>query len=135
MQRISTSNARWLILLAILLAGCSSSGDAARGEQLYSQTLIGGSAPGCITCHSSLPGEVKVGPSHARVAQRAEEVLQSAEYQGEASSAAGFLRESILRPDAYIEQGFEPGIMYQGYTGVLTAGEVDDLVAYLMTLR
>lgn len=128
-------NPRWLILLPFLLAACSSAGAAGRGEQIYSQPIIGGSAPGCITCHSTSPGEVKVGPSHAQIAQRAEEILRSSAYQGEATSTAEFLRESILRPDAYVEQGFASGIMYQGYAEALSPGEVDDLVAYLMTLR
>ena len=135
MRRSPSFNSRWFILLPLLLAACSSSGDAGRGQQLYNQPIIGGSAPGCITCHSTSPGEVKVGPSHAQIAQHAEEILRSSAYQGEAASAAEFLRESILHPDAYVEQGFASGIMFQGYAEVLSPGEVDDLVAYLMTLR
>jgi hypothetical protein len=56
-------------------------------------------------------------------------------YQAQATTVADLLRESILSPDAYIEQGFEAGLMYQGYADLLGASDVDDLVAYLITLH
>ncbi len=109
--------------------GTSSVGDAAHGEELYSQTVIGSaSAPGCITCHSLEPDVVLVGPSHAGLASRA------GEYQ-EGISAEDYLRTSITEPDAHLVEGFTPGVMYQNYGDDLSARDINDLVAYLLTLN
>ena len=124
-----------LIIAGVLLAGCGAGGDPEAGERLYTSFTIGrADAPGCITCHSLVPGEIKVGPSHAGVARRAAEVIRQADYTGSATTAEGYLRESILEPDAYVEVGFAPGVMYQAYSQTLTEGELEDLVAFLLTL-
>jgi nitric oxide reductase subunit C len=103
-------------------------GDAARGEELYNQTTIGtASAPGCNTCHSREEGVVLVGPSHAGVATRAATYV-------EGQSAEEYLRESIVSPNSHIVDGFVAGVMYQNYGEDLTEQEIDDLVAYLLTL-
>jgi nitric oxide reductase subunit C len=125
-----------LIIAGVLLAGCGAGGDPEAGERLYTSLTIGrADAPGCITCHSLEPGEIKVGPSHAGVARRAAEVIQQSNYTGSATSAEGYLRESILEPDTYVEAGFAPGVMYQAYSETLTEGELADIVAFLLTLE
>jgi cytochrome c2 len=104
-------------------------GNAARGQRLYEQTVIGqASAPGCITCHSMEPGVVLVGPSHAGLAARA------GDYVAELS-AEEYLRQSIIEPDAHIVEGFTPGVMYQNYGTELNEQEIADLVAYMLTLQ
>ncbi len=125
------------LLSAFALAGCgAAAGDPVQGEALYRQETIGErGAPGCTTCHSLEPGEVKVGPSHAGVGARAAERVRSPEYAGEATDAAGYLRESILDPDADVVGGFDPGVMYGKYEEVLRESQVDDLVAFLLTLQ
>ena len=133
-----------VLALVVLLAACGSGGDqaategdggstsvgdAAKGKELYEQTVIGSaSAPGCITCHSLEPDVVLVGPSHAGLANRA------GSYQ-EGVGAEDYLRESITNPDAHLVEGFTPGVMYQNYAEDLSAREINDLVAYLMTLQ
>lgn len=104
-------------------------GDAARGETLYKQTIIGtASAPGCATCHSLEADVVLVGPSHAGVAGRAGSYVAG-------KSAEDYLHESIVTPDAHVVEGFTAGVMYQNYGNELSEQEIADLVAYLMTLR
>jgi len=104
-------------------------GSAARGEELYHQTTIGSaSAPGCVTCHSTDEGVTLVGPSHAGIGTRA-----ATEAPG--MSAADFLEQSIREPDAVVTEGFSPGVMYQNYDTDLTDQQIDDLVAYLLTLK
>ena len=125
-----------LIIAGVLLAGCGAGGDPEAGERLYTSFTIGrADAPGCITCHSLEPGEIKVGPSHAGLARRAAEVIRQSDYTGSATTAEEYLRESILDPNAYVESGFVPGVMYQGYSSTLTEGELTDLVAFLLTLE
>lgn len=126
-----------IMLLGVFLAGCGSgdgegvvgAGDAERGKALYEQTLIGSNAaPGCVTCHSRDAGKVLVGPSHAGIATIAETAVSG-------QSAEEFLRESIVSPDAHVTEGFAAGVMYQNYDRDLSEQEINDLVAYLLTLK
>lgn len=80
------------------------------------------------------------GPSLAGISAEAEQVLASGEYKGEATDVAGFIRESILHPSAYLK----PGDMYSAggtsfmpntYAETLTPEQVDQLVEYLSTLK
>ena len=136
-----TKRSAWLaiaILLAgALLAACgggeksagSSAGDPKRGKELYSQTVIGpNAAPGCATCHSTEPGKVLVGPSHAGIATKATTVVPG-------MTAEEYLKESIINPNAHVTEGFTAGVMYQNYAKDLTEQEINDLVAYLLTLK
>jgi nitric oxide reductase subunit C len=80
------------------------------------------------------------GPSLAGIAQRADSVTAQADYAGSASDAAGYLRESIVSPSAHIVPGtiYSAGgrsFMPDNYDQTLTAEQIDQLVAYLLTLR
>lgn len=97
-------------------------------------------APACNACHSTAPGVNMVGPSLSGVVARAEQVIASPEYAGHATTAEEFIRESILTPNAFIE----PGPMYSAngqsfmpntYQHDLTSEQIDELVAFLMTLK
>jgi cytochrome c2 len=126
-----------IIFFSTLLVACGgkgsgngeASGDPKRGEELYHKTVIGpNAAPGCVTCHSLEPGKTLVGPSHAGVATRAASAVSGV-------SAEDYLRQSIVNPNAHVTEGFTPGVMYQNYGKDLTEQEINDLVAYLMTLK
>ncbi len=114
--------------------GAAQAGDPERGRALFQQPSLNG-APGCAACHSLEPGQVLVGPSLAGIAARAEQTVQSPAYTGQATDAAGYLRESILEPDASVREGFPSGVMFPRFADVLTDQEVDDLVAFLLTLK
>ena len=104
-------------------------GDAANGEALFSQATIGANnAPGCITCHSLEPDVVIVGPSQAGLATRAETRVAG-------MSAADYIHQSIVEPNAHIVEGFAEGLMYQNYATDLTEEQINDLVAYTLTLK
>lgn len=97
------------------------------GEVLFKQATHG-NAPGCLACHSLEAGVTLVGPSLAGVAQR------TIDRQPDQAVAA-YLRESIVNPDGYTVDGYTAGVMYQQYEDALTEDQIDDLVAFMLTLR
>ena len=118
---------------SIVLTACGGGGggasddSAAAGEKLFAQTVIGSQA-GCITCHSLDAGVVIVGPSMAGIATRAGSTVSG-------QSAEDYLRDSILHPDAHLVEGFPAGTMPQVWGDELTSEQVDQLIAYLLTLK
>jgi cytochrome c553 len=123
------------LMLGAVLAGCggqpttrpAAAVDPAAGETLFKQSTID-SAPGCSVCHSTEPNQVDAGPSLAGVASSAGQRVKG-------QTAEAYLRNSILTPNAYVVKGFSPNAMYQNYGKVLTDKQVNDLVAYLLTLE
>ena len=113
-----------LLALTVVLTACGGGGGettdsaAKAGEELFAQTVIGSQA-GCITCHSLDAGVVIVGPSMDGVGNKGED----------------YLKESILDPDAKLVEGFPAGTMPQVWGDELTSEQVDQLVAYLLTLK
>ncbi|WP_313076653.1 cytochrome c [Melaminivora sp.] len=96
--------------------------------------------PACTACHSTAPGVNMAGPSLAGVKGRTEALLASADYKGKAKDVAGYLHESIVEPSAHLV----PGPMYSAdgtsfmpttYGKDLTPEQIDQLVAYLMSLK
>ena len=89
------------------------------GSDLFKTVGCGG----CHTIEGVSPGQV--GPDLTHVGGRAD---------------ADYLRQSILEPDAVIASecpggACPPGVMPQSFGEVLTAGQVDTLVDYLISLQ
>lgn len=113
----------------------ASDAPASRGQEVFHRE-----SPGCFACHSTAPGVAMVGPSMAGIGTRAGETVDSPEYGGSATTAEDYIRESILDPNAHLVPGptFSAGgvsFMPQTAQELLTPEEIDQLVAYLMTLR
>src|SRR5690606_10159088 len=98
-------------------------GDAANGEALFTQAISG--APACSTCHS-LDGSALVGPTLQGYAE-----IAAARVEGE--SAQDYTYTSIVQPAAHVVNGF-PNAMYNQYGQRLSAQQLSDLIAYLLTL-
>lgn len=107
----------------------------ALGEHVFRSAV-----PACAACHSISPGVNMAGPSLAGLAARTEKLLSSSDYKGKAKDLAGYIRESVTEPSAYVV----PGPMYsaQGvsfmpttYAKDLTSKQVDELAAYLSSLK
>jgi nitric oxide reductase subunit C len=104
------------------------------------QSLFRSTPPGCFACHSTAPGVTLVGPSLANVATVAAQRITDPNYHGKATDAESYIRESIADPNAYIVAGptYSAGgrsLMPPGFSTSLTAQQIDDLVAYLKTLK
>jgi nitric oxide reductase subunit C len=130
-----------LFMIAVFLTACGGgaqqaggAGDPASGDKLFHQAKIG-ALPGCATCHSTEPGKVIVGPSLAGIATDAAQTPSEEAYEGTAKDAAGFLRESILNPDVDVPEDFQANVMPKTYQAELTDRQLNDLVAYLLTLK
>ncbi len=95
-------------------------GDAAAGEVLFSGQAA------CSACHALEPDKRLVGPSLAGVAARAAAIRPDA-------TAAAYLLESIVNPDAHVVAGYDAGLMPANFGQRLSAQQLADLVAYLMT--
>lgn len=123
-----------MILFLVPLSACSTPpppagpGDATRGKELFNKTQELAGAPTCSTCHVIEPGAPAiVGPNLNGIHLRAEERVPG-------MSAEEYIRTSILDPYAYIVKGYQSGIMVRTYGEHLSEQQVNDLVAYLMTL-
>ncbi len=101
-------------------------GDPERGRELFFASSIGQST-GCRVCHSIKPGERKVGPSLAGIATRAATRVPG-------MSAEEYIRQSIEDPGAYVVEGF-PNAMLPDIADKLSDQDMDDIIAFLMTLK
>jgi nitric oxide reductase subunit C len=116
-------------------ASAASSDPIELGRVAFSST-----PPGCSACHSIAPGVNIVGPTLAGIAATAAGRVREAAYHGQAKDAAGYIRESILDPNAHVLTGptFSAGgrsLMPSDYGQTLKPEQVDQIVAYLLTLK
>jgi nitric oxide reductase subunit C len=115
-------------------ATAASANPVALGEAVFRR-----SPPGCFGCHSTAAGTVLVGPSLAGIGTRAAAVVADPAYHGSAKSAADYIRESILDPNASIVPGPTFGAGGQSFMppvgAQLKPDEIDELVAYLATFK
>jgi len=101
-------------------------GDPARGQQLF-DTLQPDASVTCSTCHHTDSEEPLVGPGLLNVGERAENRVSN-------RAAAQYLYDSITNPSAYVVDGY-PNVMPTNWGKVFSDDELDDLIAYLMTLH
>jgi cytochrome c2 len=101
-------------------------GNPANGEKLFA-------AQGCSACHSLKEGEKIIGPSLYHIGQTAANRIKDAGYKGKAKTAEECLRESIVEPNVYVVPGFAAGVMLQDFGKKLSAQDLDDLIAFLIT--
>jgi cytochrome c oxidase subunit 2 len=95
-----------------------SGGGADAGKALFASNSCGG----CHTLHAA-GATGKVGPDLDRLPAFA---------KGPGQPLDAFIRESILKPDAYVEKGFPPGVMPKTYGSSLSKEQLDALVKYLV---
>ena len=129
---------RFFVLCATLigLTACAAGvqpGNVARGKQLFNTPVqsVRGPLPTCAKCHAIVEGqksETGLGTNFHDIGSRA-----AKEVPGQ--SAEAYLRTSIIDPDAHLAGGFQDGLMSRDYKKLLTAQQIEDLVAYMLTLK
>lgn len=125
-----------LVVATATKAGGAATGDPAKGEALFKNGTGDPAVPLCTTCHNVDTPDIKIGPSQKGIATRAGTRVPG-------QNAVIYLRNSIVNPNTYLVPN-EAGhiysnngmsLMYQDYGKVLTEAQINDLVAYLMTLK
>lgn len=123
----------FLIFLLLILVACQDDndlkvedlpeGNAANGEQLFSQQING--APSCSSCHltTNVPS---TGPGLEGYGQEAGE-------RKDGESAEDYTFNSIIRPAHHLVNGFS-NVMYRDYGDKLSPQQIADLIAYLLQL-
>jgi nitric oxide reductase subunit C len=132
-------------LAALLMVGsgpllrhpdAATTGNPARGAEVYARLP-------CGSCHDITkpwPGG-DICPNLGNIATEATRIVRLKAYRGKAHDAAGYIRESIVDPNAYIVPGASyrtpegQSVMPRDFGRTLTAAELDDLVAFLLTKR
>lgn len=97
-------------------------GDPVRGKKAYN------TFGKCNTCHDVSTGAKIVGPSLQHIASLAES-------RQPGFNAEAYLRVSLLNPNAYVVEGYAPGIMPITYQQTLVTAEIEDVIAYMLTLK
>jgi mono/diheme cytochrome c family protein len=115
------------------IAAALEAGDPEAGQVVFNaphETAVG--VWMCGQCHSITPDELRlIGPGLWNVAERAETRV-------EGENAVEYIRNSILHPNDYIvpgEPSYPEGLMPQNYADVLSEQELNDVIAYLLTLH
>jgi cytochrome c len=121
------------LLTAVLLAACGGAapGDPQAGRQLFNGeiALDDPAATACSQCHSAEPGGISsLGTNLSNIGNRSATTVPG-------QSAEEYLRTSILDPDAFLAGNFQDGLMYRRYGNALTPQQINDLVAYMLTLK
>ena len=81
----------------------------------------------CLGCHSLSSNQTMVGPTWHDLAETAATRVAG-------QTAAGYLYTSIVHPNAYVVNGYQPNVMLQGYSQTLSEQDIADIVSYLLTL-
>ncbi len=98
-------------------------GDAARGEQLFTESV--GGMPSCSTCHALDSSQI-IGPGMAGIGERAGSRV-------EGQTAAEYLHTSIVDSGEFVVEGYQ-NVMPDVFEQSLNEAEIRDLVAYLLSL-
>lgn len=101
-------------------------GDPAAGQALFNQ-MVSQANFSCSNCHHPDSDQRLVGPGLQGVAQRAAQ-----DHPG--MTADEYLHTSIVEPNNFVVEGYPENLMPQVYAEALTEEQINNLVAYLLTL-
>ncbi|NUM48763.1 MAG: c-type cytochrome [Anaerolineales bacterium] len=95
-------------------------GDPTRGELLFNGPFA------CAACHGVFEGQVTTCPNLFGLSARA--ATRVSGYPAEM-----YLREAIVSPNAYVVEGYTEGVMPQNFAETMSAQQLADVLAFLMT--
>ena len=84
----------------------------------------------CVACHSA-DGSPLVGPSWQGIYGSQETLADDTTVEVNDE----YLRESIVDPNAKIVKGFQPNLMPATYGDTLNGSDIEDIIAYIKSLR
>jgi cytochrome c oxidase subunit 2 len=116
--------AKWLVGAKAEAAKAAQAAHANPGLAVFNDA-------GCGGCHTLAAAKStgKTGPPLDDVS--ADFAAAKAAGKTKATDLAGFIKESIADPNAYITKGFAPGVMPTGFAANLSPKQFDALVAFL----
>jgi mono/diheme cytochrome c family protein len=117
------------VVLAALGCGGPVVGNATNGKTLFNKMALGG-LQGCASCHTVTATPNTAGPSLMKIGAGADHKASEHKY----ASGHAWLIAQMTKPDEEIATGFTAGAM-PSFNGALTATELDDVAAYLATLK
>jgi cytochrome c oxidase subunit 2 len=85
---------------------------------------------GCLACHS-LDGTVVVGPTWQGLFGHEVELTDGSVVTVDEE----YLRNSILDPNAQVVAGFQPGVMPQNFAQILSEDQINQIIAFIMSLQ
>ena len=112
--------------------GAAPAGGAAAGGNANDPVKLGQQVAlqyGCSACHS-IDGKVLVGPTWKGLAGHDVELVS-----GTAKADDDYLKESILTPNAKVVKGFQPNIMPATFGTQLKPEQIDQVIAYIKSLK
>jgi cytochrome c2 len=102
-------------------------GDPVKGKEYYN-TVRQEVNFACATCHH-FDSEIQlIGPGLLNISTRAETRVVG-------ESAYDYIHNSIVNPGAYVVEGYPDGLMPRTYKDVWTEEQLNDIIAYLYTLK
>ncbi|MGB0386579.1 MAG: cytochrome c oxidase subunit II [Ardenticatenaceae bacterium] len=89
---------------------------------------------GCIGCHvlDVAGGVGAVGPTHNGLANTIQERINDPAYAGSATTVEEYLIESVREPNAYVVEGFNPGLMQPYTTEQISDEDLQILILMLL---
>ncbi len=108
-------------------SGGEGTGDPEKGKE-YFNTVRPEVNFACATCHHFDTEAQLIGPGLLNVSVRA-----ASRVPGE--SAYDYIHTSIVNPGAFVVPGFPDGLMPKTYKDVWTEEQINDIIAYLYTLK
>jgi cytochrome c len=124
------------VMMGMVLSACAPStepGNADRGKALFSAPVESprGEIQPCSACHAVVEGQKSrtgLGTNFHDLGARAGGMVPG-------QSAEQYLRTAIVDPDAYLAGNFQDGLMSRDYGKLLSPQQIEDLVAYMLTLQ
>jgi cytochrome c2 len=107
-------------------AAVSTAGDPVKGKVLF-ETLRSEVNFACVTCHYVDREDQLIGPGLLGISQRTTTRVPD-------QTPEEYIHNSIIHPNEYVVEGYPAGLMPQIYGEIWTEQELNDIIAYLLSL-